>query len=504
MKAEYVAYWQLGGGDQELLHPDLPLSGVEMTMEAGVGRLTGTLPAEFAQLKNHNGRLVLQEWATAIYVYLDGSFRDAFLISELSDNGQQVTLDCVGFAGYMTGQPWTWQQYRWRNTAFSTVMDTIARDIPMVTVFDPDGTHHEAPLADQAGRGPNAGFVEPDYTGSFPKLGNPEPGEIKDVPANYPEPKEPKESKSKPTYPKYKTRNFRHPVRSNYKTKAAYDKAVKAYKKKDAAWQKWKKGYDKAVKKYHKDLDAYNKAHKEFLKGPKKKWQKAHAEWKSRQTEIKNVKKQNEETRKSAELVVNVRETMDIMATITGALEESDGLYRVEHSNITATHAEHRFHFYQSKIRRNKSVEFIDGENVMEIPVITTRTGATRVTVQGASDGPDGDKSAVDGQNVPTGRPMGLHRTVVHTDKRLRTKAARAARAEKLAAVYSGRTNVKEVKVINHADAPFGTYGVGDEVSYRSWDRRGLSVDQWARIESITVSPETELVTLALTIIGEV
>ncbi|MCQ9385112.1 hypothetical protein [Brevibacterium moorei] len=496
MQASYVAYWQKGAGDQELLHPDLPISDVQFIRELGVGRLTGKLPAEYASMKNHNGLPVLQEWATGIYVYVDGSFIDAFLIADISDDGYSVTIDCVGWGGYMAGQPWEYSPVRYRNITFETAMRAVAQDRPPSAGWD-SGIY--------AQEGPNAGLAAPAFNGSFPRVGNPEPGQIKAVPAHYPEPKEPKESKAKPKYPTYKKRNFRYPTRSDYKSKAAFDKAVKAYKKKDAAWQKWKKGYDKAVDKYHKDKKAYDSSHKAWLKGPKKKWQEAHAKWKSNETSIKNLNKQNEETRKSAEVILNRRETLDLGSIITSLGEQAGALYKIEHYNIGSTHADHRYRFFAGKVRRNTSVEFIDGENVMVLPTITTREfgGATRITVQGAGDGPDGDVYWTNDQPVNTGRKMGLHRTFTHTDKTLRTSSARQARARTLASVYSARTQVKEIKIINHDDAKFGTYDVGDEVRYRSWDRRGLAVDQWALVEAIAVEPATELVTVTLSIIGE-
>ena len=82
MDVQFVAYWLNGDGTQELLHPDLPLSRPQVTRDLGVGRLTGTLPPEVARMRNHSGRLVVQEWATAVYVLVDGLVFDAFIVED--------------------------------------------------------------------------------------------------------------------------------------------------------------------------------------------------------------------------------------------------------------------------------------------------------------------------------------------------------------------------------------------------------------------------------------
>ena len=107
MDVQFVAYWLNGDGTQELLHPDLPLSKPQVTRDLGVGRLTGTLPPELARMRNHSGRLVVQEWATAIYVMVDGLVFDAFIVESISDSDTTVTIDCVGWLGFLRGMPYT-------------------------------------------------------------------------------------------------------------------------------------------------------------------------------------------------------------------------------------------------------------------------------------------------------------------------------------------------------------------------------------------------------------
>src|SRR5699024_5355838 len=128
MDMQYMAYWLNGNGTQNLLEPELPLRDVKVTREMnGLGRLTASLPPEWAQTRALSNRPVIQERATAIDVESSGDFCDGFLVAETDGDNDMLTLDAVGFIGYGEGQ--TWPD---RSTHFSRPnvrVDTLIRTI---------------------------------------------------------------------------------------------------------------------------------------------------------------------------------------------------------------------------------------------------------------------------------------------------------------------------------------------------------------------------------------
>ena len=107
MEMQYMSYWLDGNGEQHLMDPDLPLAEVKITRERdGIGRLTATLPPEYGTRTGYNDRYVIEEWATAIFVEIDGELFDSFIVAEAVDDNEKLQIDAVGWLGYASGQPW--------------------------------------------------------------------------------------------------------------------------------------------------------------------------------------------------------------------------------------------------------------------------------------------------------------------------------------------------------------------------------------------------------------
>lgn len=104
----FAAYRMVGDGTQTKLHPDVPLSGAVVDVElSGPGGISATLKPELQGMKTAAGGPLFVPWSTAIYAIRDGHIRQGAILTNLPEDGPQLGLECVGFTGYATGQPYT-------------------------------------------------------------------------------------------------------------------------------------------------------------------------------------------------------------------------------------------------------------------------------------------------------------------------------------------------------------------------------------------------------------
>ena len=106
MTWRYVAQRVLTG---EIVDPDLPLTGVEITdMLSGPGALSGTVPVEVSRLMGLDGKPILREWDVAIWAEEGGVIRGGGIIDRAEPDGTGgLSVECVGFSGAIQGQPYT-------------------------------------------------------------------------------------------------------------------------------------------------------------------------------------------------------------------------------------------------------------------------------------------------------------------------------------------------------------------------------------------------------------
>jgi hypothetical protein len=105
MPAGVWQYYAMNILSGEWLHRDLPLQGVQLTDTlSGPGAISATLDPDVAALKTPSGAPILDEWSTLIIAEADGQIRSAGILANSTLSGPTMSLDCVGFAGYPTGQ----------------------------------------------------------------------------------------------------------------------------------------------------------------------------------------------------------------------------------------------------------------------------------------------------------------------------------------------------------------------------------------------------------------
>lgn len=108
MSWRYIAQRLDGLGGGEFLDYDVPLTGATITsVLSGPNRLAGSISPEVARLQDSSGRLIFEEWGTALYAEESGQIRGAGILTHATPSGPSVALDCVGWTGYAAGMPYT-------------------------------------------------------------------------------------------------------------------------------------------------------------------------------------------------------------------------------------------------------------------------------------------------------------------------------------------------------------------------------------------------------------
>lgn len=96
-----------GGGGMEFLDFDLRLDDVEVHQVLnGHGGLSARVPHEQVHLRA-GGKPVFAPWSTAIFAEASGVIRGGGILTDISEDGPALALDCVGFTGYLDEMPYT-------------------------------------------------------------------------------------------------------------------------------------------------------------------------------------------------------------------------------------------------------------------------------------------------------------------------------------------------------------------------------------------------------------
>ncbi len=171
--------------------------------------------------------------------------------------------------------------------------------------------------------------------------------------------------------------------------------------------------------------------------------------------------------------------------------------------NAAKTDVEHHIDIaYPSIGRRRTDLRFADGENILESAPIEEPDGvyADEVIVQGSGEG----QSAITGRAaLPV--PSRLRMPVVVVDKSITSKErANARAAEELSARLAAMIEVSEIAVnARHANAPLGSFSVGDEIQPHLVLPHIGAISPWSRVTGIRYLAESDAAVLALTRRGE-
>ena len=437
MDMQYMAYWLNGNGTQNLLEPDLPLQDVKVTREMnGLGRLTASLAPEWGKTTAFSGRPVIQEWATAIYVEIAGDCFDGFLVVETEDDNDKLSIDAVGFIGYGEGQPWPdrSQHFNQANVRVDSIIRRIWEEAQRFTTS-------------------NIGLdVSTPGGGAWPRVGNPVWDEV-------PVPKNPGKigvanPGNQPKAPSYPKSGSAAAKKKKYAAdRKAYNAALKTWKSKKAAFDKAKKAYEDRVRQHKQDSD-------------------------TRKRMIEDAK-----------FKMNYWSTHDLLSTFQQLAQEVGFSYRVDHKRSGNEHT-HTLRCAPGRLGvRRPQFRFIEGENVYSIPKVTHQ-GDEKVTSAVVLGNGEGSKMKWLQKSRSAGGSHGLRRARVFADKTLTRTAQLNARAKEVLNAYSDPIDIEEFVVIDHGLAPIRTFDVGDEVELHTLSRRAGNFKRWVTIQSITLDPE--------------
>ncbi|GAA1645793.1 hypothetical protein GCM10009700_35230 [Brevibacterium sanguinis] len=454
MDVQYMAYWLDGDGTQHLMDPDLPLQGVKITREMnGLGRLTASLPPEYGKAYGYSMRPVIQEWATAIYVEIDGDLFDGFIIAETDDDNEKLSIDAVGWLGYATGQPWN---DRSRNYSVGGVPARTPIPVMMSEL--------------QRLRGANIGLQVSTDPGnrSWPIIGEPVWDEVPNPrpPGSKPRATAGAQPKA-PSYPSYPTTG-------------------------SADWKK--KEYERLKRKYAADRKAYDAALK-LWRARTDQDRKNEQAWTERKNQFDQDIKERKRMIEDAKFKMNYWSTHDLLQEFQNLSKEAGFSYRVDHRRSGNTHT-HTLVCRPGRLgSRRLDVAFMEGENVYSVPKVT-RQGDEKVTSAIVLGNGEGSAMKWNQTSRAAGGGNGLRRARVFADKTLTRQPQLAARAREILNAYNDPIDIDEFIVIDHGLAPIRVFDVGDEINLQTFARRAGNFNRWVTIQSITLEPEKNVMSV--------
>lgn len=103
----FIAANLRGDGTEEFLTYDIPLSDGTVTNKlSGPDEISGKLTPEIASMKDDKGNPLFVPWSTSIIAEKDGVIRADCIVDDLKESGPDLSLECVGFAGYPKDIPY--------------------------------------------------------------------------------------------------------------------------------------------------------------------------------------------------------------------------------------------------------------------------------------------------------------------------------------------------------------------------------------------------------------
>jgi hypothetical protein len=430
---------------REWLADDLELRDVDIIDElSGPGGIMASIAPELRALTVNGGRRrLLQEWQTAVYAEKDGRIRGAGILvhSAAQDDSERWDIECAGWTAYAKGMPYTGDLTWWDADPFDVVRE-IWRHL-------------------QSFRHGDIGLLVSNATTSF-RLGPPEPPPR---PADYVDP-----AALKAPLKGNKPNKGNQPKRKKKESDSSYDTRVLA----------WEQAYDRVVLLWEHDYqvrhDAYeaakarNSATKFTIEAEQQAWDDQYGSF--------------EPYKLSWWEAPDCGSEIDSLATLV-PFE-----YREHHQwNDDRSDVEHYLDLeWPSGGSRRNDLRFAVGENVIVIPPpeFDGDEFANEILGLGKGDGQAMLRSEVSEPDDRLRRVRVMPAKEVGDQNRLRGLADAQLRFAR----FLG--DVSELVVVDHENAPLGSFRVGDEVFIRAGGDGWFTTDLWVRIVEITVRPEDD------------
>ncbi|MGW0033079.1 hypothetical protein ACWDXD_25090 [Streptomyces sp. NPDC003314] len=72
----------------------------------GAGSMTGVIEPEYQRMIGSDGKPIIQEWGTKLYLEINGAIRWGGIVTKTSFEGGKATVQCEGFSSYAHGIPY--------------------------------------------------------------------------------------------------------------------------------------------------------------------------------------------------------------------------------------------------------------------------------------------------------------------------------------------------------------------------------------------------------------
>lgn len=157
-------------------------------------------------------------------------------------------------------------------------------------------------------------------------------------------------------------------------------------------------------------------------------------------------------------------------------------------SNADRTALTKRIRLGYPRLGKRSDRAFVEDENIVDL-VVVRRDGddyANSVTVNGAGEG---SKKVRGSASTRDGR---VHRLKTLDRPDLATAAACKAAAEEELRKWAQLTDITAFTVIDHPNAPLGSFAPGDDVLVETTSRRWIPTRLWVRITDMTITPGSD------------
>lgn len=443
----FHVYRLAGDGTETLLAPDVPLTGVTITQVlSGDGSLEGALEVEVPRLRGSSAFSLFEPWKTAIYAEQDGILRGAGIVTAAPVDDGKCSITCTSWTGYPAGVPW--------------------HEESRFIEKDPLEIYRYLWTRLQAVKGGNIGLTLDVNPATSPvRLG----------------------LRGAETWPRYTDGTKTSALRAEG---AGFQYAVPKTGD-EAAKTMW--GHGTRTFKKEQDEDVFVLRHNTTGKLSRASAStggesppKGYSLFGILTTDSQPT--ENFDGEALEPYTVTWYADHDLGQKMA-EVAELGGFEVVEDHRWAGESAKHTLRVgYPSIGRVRTDLRFAVGENVTVVPSVEVDGAeyASHIVVLGAGEGRD----MVRGE-WPVPNAGGLYRPKVHIDKTITTKAAALKKATTLAKQWAGVEDIKELTVRDHPNAPFGSWSLGDTVTYLGPDAGwAQGRDMRVRILEQSISPD--------------
>lgn len=476
---------------REWIYLDLPLTGVSITDTVnGPGDISGVLPIQYSTRKKSNNQLALSEYGAMLHVERDGEIIASGIVDQIEIQGDSLSIAAVGWSAYPSEQPYEGK----KKTYVSTDPARIIKDCWDYLLGFPDALPNVS--IDSLNTGTTVGKPEGrNLSNAKTKLNN-DKKRLAELEKAVQTANNNMTAKKKAVFKAAKrnsigevilqssTPSGKKAAKNNiFQNTGTGTNGGKVYYHNGTSWIEIKTnvaGIKSAISAYQSSKTSYDNATQ------KVKDQKAVI--KTSEDKVKDL-----DAEKAEPIVLDWSETDDLQKVINDMVEASGLQYR-ERSSWDGDDIRYRLQMAKPLGARRENLHFEIGINVLASPTVNFTEYASGVLLLGAGEG---DARIRTSKNTTTGK---LRRVTVQSAPQATTKAKADKEASNYLKNAQAERSIQNLSVVNHPNAPFGTFSPGDEIRVIG-DAGWVDLDTWVHIKKITYSPDLDTAELEVSVV---